>query len=123
VLQSHSDVEIYKSMHPWKYTFLESFKLSHSEEDEDSQLSSLLAQISLLNDDNGSILSLTFQGVKNLRVQLTRDYIQLRGLEITNISSSQWEGLSYFVHETEENQLSFYCKSFEASVIESEKVE
>lgn len=119
----YSDVEAYQSMLPWKYSFLESFQLLHSEMDDDSQLPSLSVQISLLNDDNGSILSLSFQGVRNLRMQLTRDYVQLRGLEITNIGSSQWEGLKYLVHETEENQLSFYCKSFKASVIENENVE
>ncbi len=66
-------------------------------------------------DADSQRLYLSFENVSELKIN-SRGFFQIPLLEIVSIRDSQWEGLKYRVADTEENQLSFYCRRFDASI-------
>ena len=63
------------------------------------------------------MLRLKFEGVAQIEVHQRWQRLFLSLLEIFSIREQQWEGLNYYVHDTEEDVLSFYCYRFEAEVL------
>ena len=63
-------------------------------------------------------LCLTFQGVADLKLKELGGMMQMTQLDITRIHSWQWEGLDYHVTDAEEGTISFYCRDFQAEVVE-----
>lgn len=70
-------------------------------------------------DDDFRRLHLSFDNVTTLKIN-PHGFIQIPVLEIVSIQEYQWEGLKYRVSDTEENQLSFYCKQFDVEIANKE---
>jgi hypothetical protein len=66
-------------------------------------------------------LHLSFDHVTTLKIN-PHGFIQIPVFEIVSIQEYQWEGLKYRVSDTEENQLSFYCKQFEVEIVNQEEI-
>jgi len=62
-------------------------------------------------------LRLSFFGVEVLKLQ-PQGLVQFGPLAIKSMRDYGWEHLKYQVEDSESNQLSFYCKSFEARIEE-----
>ena len=62
-------------------------------------------------------LRVSFFGVEVLKLQ-PQGLVQFGPLAIKSIRDYGWEHLKYQVEDSESNQLSFYCKSFEARIEE-----
>lgn len=71
--------------------------------------------LEMLKKNLSGKISITFLGVQNLRVADVHPGC-LCCLNITSVVADQLEGLSYHVHNTEQDlTLSFYCRDFEVS--------
>lgn len=63
-------------------------------------------------------LVLSFRGVERIHLIPQSSMVQFLMLEIRSIRDRQWENLKYEVKEKEEETISFYCESYEASIEE-----
>jgi hypothetical protein len=69
---------------------------------------------SLEEDENMLGLALTFEGVRNL--QFTALGLAQPFLQISDVSSQQWDGVVYQIADKEHATLSFLCRDFSFSV-------
>lgn len=70
-------------------------------------------------DDDPRRLHLSFENVIDFKFN-PNGFVEISLLEILSIREKQWENLKYRVVDTEENQLSFYCKQFEVEIMHKE---
>lgn len=63
-------------------------------------------------------LLIRFEGVRDLHLKHTCSLLTLSQLTIDNISSNQWENISYRVTEEEHNTMSLFCRDFKFKLID-----
>jgi hypothetical protein len=115
MIQKDIAIEQYKALGPHKFSFLRQLTLSQDAMSEDA----LSLTLELLSDeDKIGELHLLFFGVQQLKMNIERDYLQMK-IEISSMREAQWEHLKYFI-KAEDNQLSFYCKRFEIKLVDAE---
>ena len=75
-----------------------------------------MMKIELRNDQNDSRLRLSFADVKQLIIrQPSWSLFQIGLIDIRSIKERQWENINYEV-KSEDDEISFLCSSFEASL-------
>ena len=63
-------------------------------------------------------LFLSFQGVVNLQIKQEWSEFAFSEIKVVSIQDHQWEQLNYKVYDEDEESISFFCRSFEASIKE-----
>ncbi len=69
-------------------------------------------------DDDPRRLRLTFEGVRNLRTTF-QGFTLLPRIDIRSIRDNQWERLRYEVKDVEGHTFSFFCRGFQAQIVEA----
>jgi hypothetical protein len=97
-----------------RYGVLKSLELSRSFGPEGSS-GYTLRMVLVRNDLETPGLNVTFEGVRNLKIE-NIEHMDVLVLDITSIRERQLEGLNYQVVENEEDAISFLCRDFKAFV-------
>lgn len=111
-------IQHYYSLNPIQFGFLESLNLCReilSEGCSDYLLKIKMRTFPGKSDTHK--LSLSFLGVRNLQLGNLEGLTNLF-IEIRSIHEHQLEDLEYKVIESENEAFSFYCKDFEATIID-----
>jgi hypothetical protein len=114
-----NDIDSYTSLQPRRYPLVDGLLIeqAYSPEGEGASVSIAICLSSNVSRE-GMKLKLIFDDVVDLHLNPGSFPLTLPLLEISNIKSYQWEGIHYKVSETEEDKISFYCKSFSVTVRE-----
>jgi hypothetical protein len=93
MIQKDIAIEQYKALGPHKFSFLRRLTLLQEAMSEKG----LSLTLELLSDeDKIGELHLLFFGVQQLKMNIERDYLQMK-IEISSMRASQWEYLKYFI--------------------------
>jgi hypothetical protein len=115
-----SKIETYHLLKPRRFNLLKRLDLTQTTVGrEDRYELSLSLELVSASDPTGTegVLVLSFDGVRKLQLkQADWSAIQFPLLEIRDISTRQWEELSYEVVDNEDGVLSLVCRDFSASV-------
>jgi hypothetical protein len=119
------EIDKYLSLKPFSFDFLERFELQQHEifEDTYSSIYTLSVELWLCQvstDEPHPQLRLLFGEVQKLNFQPSFP-LTLR-LRIRSLRQDQWEYLRYAVSDDDAG-LSFYCRSFEASLVENDRTQ
>ena len=119
--EEYTMIERYYSLKPTDFPILERLEIQQSMTLDEVSPPELCLEIELRprSKTDHRRLFLSFIGVKELQLrQPSWSEVQFTFLEINSIQTQQWENLRYKVKESEENALSFFCKSFHAAIKE-----
>lgn len=113
-------ISAYQALNPTLFDVLDRFDLSqHYHSDQQHELSIELWLRMFENEDEDSRrLRLTFEGVRNLTTAF-QGFTLLPRIAIRSIRDYQWEHLKYEVKDEEGNTFSFFCRDFQAQIIET----
>lgn len=114
--ESDALVTQFLSMQPWRYKDVEHLALERVRDDGDGHWAIDLTLMLVDPDRPEDKFSITFHSVQELRLA-TPGYIQLTQLEVRPIRDRQWEGLHYKVWEEEDQQLEFYCDTYDFRLV------
>ena len=110
-------IQQYNALKPIRFTLMKQFEWSTVPLASGYSQHLLLHLTSLQDDQNKADLILNFQGVRNIR--FTASQLAQPLLEIRDVSSQQWDGVSYEVRDVENDTISFLCRDFSASLRET----
>ncbi|MCC7477871.1 hypothetical protein IT575_05375 [bacterium] len=112
-------IEEYLALEPQKFRDCRSMTLEWDSDTEKASSSPVNLAMEYVCLGGTSRLLLTFRGVRQLKIHSAEVSIVKFGLlDIEPASDMQWEGVSYYVAEVED-ELSFYCESFSAELRQS----
>lgn len=122
--KSDEVIDKYWSFNPRLFSILDRLEMYQKSTGESpAHMLSLKIWLRASEDESDDLrrLYLSFDTVSELKIN-PRSFIQIPVLDIVSIKEYQWEGLKYRVADTEENQLSFYCKQFEVTLVDKKDV-
>lgn len=113
-------IRAYQALNPTLFDVLDRFDLSqHSHADHQHELSvELWLRMYESEDEDPRRLRLTFEGVRNLTTTF-QGFTLLPRIAIRSIRDRQWEHLHYEVKDDEGNTFSFFCRDFQAQIVET----
>lgn len=113
-------IERYLSLRPSGLRILEALSITRQVSSERATDFVLTLRLKFIGSgESGRVLYLEFTGVRDLKVGNLEGLLGL-AIEISPVRDQQLEGIRYRVSEEEHGTLSFWCGSFDASLIESE---
>ena len=113
-------ISAYQALNPTLFDVLDRFDLrQHYHSDQQHELSiELWLRMYENEDDDPRRLRLTFEGVRNLMTTF-QGFALLPRIAIRSIRDYRWERLSYEVKDEEGNTFSFFCRDFQAHIVEA----
>jgi hypothetical protein len=119
MIDEEQAIRAYLELNPTQFDVMDKFELhqQYSLDQEHKLFLELWLRMYENEYDDARRLRLTFEGVRDLKTAF-QGFTLLPKIVIRSIRDYQWEQLRYEVKDAEDNCVSFFCRSFQAEIIE-----
>ena len=124
MIDDEQAIRAYLALNPAQFDILDRFELrqQYSLDQEHNLYLEIWLRMYENEYEDSRRLRLTFEGVRDLKT-IFQGFTLLPSIVIRSIRDYQWEQLRYEVKDADGNSFTFFCRRFQAQIIETKKIE